>query len=181
MATDKSSKNRVICLALGKLDPDTGMEKHFLQAIQGKARACTAEEKEWVSIWEEYQLAERNYLDYTRAKHDPRVNVDLSKKRTKDKIEPPKINKNISTQKPQQVKHKNESSGCCVDCGQEIPLGRIEALPGVTRCAACQEKLEQGHPELVQRKVDEGLSGSREDHKKMRGKLYSDMRKRRYE
>ena len=69
----------------------------------------------------------------------------------------------------------------CVDCDVEIPIARLRAIPNVIRCAACQEKLESSHPELIERRVDEGLAGTREDHKKMRGKLYSDMRKRRYE
>jgi len=69
----------------------------------------------------------------------------------------------------------------CVDCDAQIPMARVQAIPNVIRCSTCQEKLERLHPELIERHVDEGLAGTREGHKKMRGKLYSDMRKRRYE
>ena len=69
----------------------------------------------------------------------------------------------------------------CVDCDAEIPLARLSAIPNVLRCAACQEKLESLHPELIERRVDEGLAGTREDNKRMQGKQYSDMRKRTYE
>jgi DnaK suppressor protein len=30
--------------------------------------------------------------------------------------------------------------GECVDCGHEIPEGRLEALPDASRCVACQAK-----------------------------------------
>jgi DnaK suppressor protein len=33
------------------------------------------------------------------------------------------------------------SYGRCVDCGQEIPEGRLEARPEAVRCVACQAKL----------------------------------------
>ena len=69
----------------------------------------------------------------------------------------------------------------CLDCGVVIPVARVQAIPNVIRCAHCQEKLEAGHPELSERKVDEGLAGSREDNKKMRNKNFSDIRKRNYE
>jgi DksA/TraR C4-type zinc finger protein len=32
----------------------------------------------------------------------------------------------------------------CEICRQPIPLERLEALPGATRCASCQQKLEAG-------------------------------------
>ena len=31
---------------------------------------------------------------------------------------------------------------CCRDCGEPIPLKRLEALPGVGLCRACQEERE---------------------------------------
>jgi DnaK suppressor protein len=32
------------------------------------------------------------------------------------------------------------SYGCCVDCGAEVPEGRLEAKPEAARCLACQVK-----------------------------------------
>lgn len=34
--------------------------------------------------------------------------------------------------------------GRCVDCGKEIPLKRLEAIPWAMRCIADEEKYEQG-------------------------------------
>ncbi len=32
--------------------------------------------------------------------------------------------------------------GICVDCGEEIPAGRLNAMPFALRCVECQEKYE---------------------------------------
>ncbi|MGH8670803.1 MAG: TraR/DksA C4-type zinc finger protein [Burkholderiales bacterium] len=64
----------------------------------------------------------------------------------------------------------------CVECGDVIPPACIVATPTVTRCVSCQSKFELAHD--TRRRVDEGLGGTREDHKKMRGQLRSDMRNR---
>ena len=69
----------------------------------------------------------------------------------------------------------------CIECGAEIPKARLKAIPGVQRCVSCEENLETRDPSIIERKVDEGLSGSREDNKRMRNKQYSDMRRRDYE
>ena len=37
------------------------------------------------------------------------------------------------------------SYGACVDCGQSIPLPRLEAEPTAQRCVACQELYEKTH------------------------------------
>ena len=34
--------------------------------------------------------------------------------------------------------------GRCIDCGREIELERLEAVPWTRHCIECQEKLEQG-------------------------------------
>lgn len=36
------------------------------------------------------------------------------------------------------------SFGECINCGEEINLRRLEAVPWTRYCIACQEKLEQG-------------------------------------
>jgi DnaK suppressor protein len=32
--------------------------------------------------------------------------------------------------------------GACVDCGDDIPLGRLDAYPAAIRCTACQTRAE---------------------------------------
>ena len=36
--------------------------------------------------------------------------------------------------------------GICVDCQQDIPRARLEALPASARCVACQARYEAQHP-----------------------------------
>jgi DnaK suppressor protein len=35
---------------------------------------------------------------------------------------------------------ENDTYGQCVDCGQQIPAGRLEARPDAARCVDCQAK-----------------------------------------
>jgi len=42
------------------------------------------------------------------------------------------------------------SFGECVNCGAEINMKRLEAVPWTRHCIGCQEKLEQGQLEEVQ-------------------------------
>ena len=66
----------------------------------------------------------------------------------------------------------------CIDCGAVIPPERIRANPNTERCVGCETELEKRDPSVAERKIDEGLSGTREDHKKMRKKQSSDIRSR---
>lgn len=43
---------------------------------------------------------------------------------------------------------RSGSYGECLDCGTDIPLGRLEAQPAALRCVPCQEKFEQSHEPL---------------------------------
>ena len=64
----------------------------------------------------------------------------------------------------------------CIDCGVVIPPERVRAVPSVSLCVRCQSFLEQNHDTRAY--VDEGLAGTREGHKRMRGQLWGDMRNR---
>lgn len=78
------------------------------------------------------------------------------------------------TPNPAPVAAANER--LCIECGVVIPPGRVKAVPTVSRCMKCQESFEQNHD--TRRRIDEGLAGTREGHKKMRGQLWGDMRNR---
>lgn len=36
--------------------------------------------------------------------------------------------------------------GVCIDCGNDIPLARLQAQPSAERCIACQQRHERSHP-----------------------------------
>lgn len=54
MALTEIEKKHVIRLAEGTIQPETGMEKHFVNVCQGQGKACTPKEKEWFAYWKEY-------------------------------------------------------------------------------------------------------------------------------
>lgn len=64
----------------------------------------------------------------------------------------------------------------CIECGVVIPHARIEAVPTVSRCIKCQSAFEHTHD--TRPRINEGLAGTREENKKMRGQLWGDMRNR---
>lgn len=45
--------------------------------------------------------------------------------------------------------------GICEECGSEIPIGRLKAMPFAVRCVDCQERRELMGPE-----IEEPISGS---------------------
>jgi len=51
MTLSPKEQQQIIALASGALPPDTGMEKHFVMVVNGKGRACSPKEKEWLSFW----------------------------------------------------------------------------------------------------------------------------------
>lgn len=68
------------------------------------------------------------------------------------------------------------SDRVCVECGRFIPAARIELIPTALRCAGCESMAEKSSD--FHRYVDEGIAGSRDEHKKMRARDWGDMRKR---
>lgn len=46
---------------------------------------------------------------------------------------------------------KTGNLGVCQTCGKDIPLARLQAVPGATRCVKCQQKTEQSSLGSAQR------------------------------
>ena len=65
MIGTEAEKKRVIQLAEGVIPPETGIEKHFVNVCNGKGRACTPQEKEWVAYWQEYVLHQKEAVCHT--------------------------------------------------------------------------------------------------------------------
>ena len=61
----------------------------------------------------------------------------------------------------------------CTSCQEPIPEERLASLPNTRYCVRCQGQSEAGHD--TKRYLDEGLAGSRDDHKKMRGRQWGEM------
>jgi RNA polymerase-binding transcription factor DksA len=113
---------------------------------------------------------------------DPTNTKSLNPVKLPEKTKEPK---KLLRKKSSKVHDRNISSNLeeclCVDCGGLIPPARVEAVPNVQRCTKCQSRFESRDPSIIKRTVDEGLAGSRDDHKKMRAHLWGDMMRRRRE
>ena len=77
---------------------------------------------------------------------------------------------------PTAVSKTDPSSRLCADCGCTISAARLQVSPNASRCVRCQSEYERGHD--TRPKIDEGLAGTRAEHKRMRAQLWGDMRNR---
>lgn len=64
----------------------------------------------------------------------------------------------------------------CIECGVVISQARVVAAPSVSRCVKCQAEFERTHD--TRPHINEGLAGTRDENKKMRGQLRGDMSNR---
>jgi septal ring factor EnvC (AmiA/AmiB activator) len=87
---------RIISLASGEIPPKSGMEIHFLRVLKGDALPCSAEEREWLKIWQEhngypYLAAEtrgtNNLSEALKQSETTRANLNEQPDRSKKKIE----------------------------------------------------------------------------------------------
>jgi len=113
------------------------------------------------------------YKECSRSK--PKVNLDVKKKA-----------KSEQENKLRGV-GKNNNIYCCIDCGNVIPSEHARAIQFIAlRCLDCQASIErkarkEEQNSTTRRYINEGLAGTREDHKKMRARDWGDMQKRRNE
>jgi RNA polymerase-binding transcription factor DksA len=111
MPVSSDTQKRILDLAEGHVDPENGMEKHFLRTLKGEARACTPEEKEWVAYYHTQLNAPRKKKE-TEAKR-------LAQEKNENEVQTRKL---------------------CVDCSVVIPPERLSAVPNTLRCTKCQSK-----------------------------------------
>jgi RNA polymerase-binding transcription factor DksA len=146
-------------LIAGTRLPETGMEKHFIRVMHEGARPCTEKEGEWCEFWRSTPpdpLARKSCGDASSS--EVASSVTNHKRHTEPMLKTPL------------------SVRLCSDCGIEVPPERIHAAPDVKRCFKCQNNFEMHHD--TRPRIDEGLAGTREEHKKMRGQLWGDMQSR---
>ena len=83
---------------------------------------------------------------------------------------PPVINRPI-----EKIAHQTPQ-GLCIDCQKKIPEARLAISPNAVRCVSCQSAFEKTHD--TRPKINEGLAGTREENKRMRGQIWGEMRGR---
>ena len=153
MPVSNDTQKRILDLAEGCVDPENGMEKHFLRALKGEVRACTPEEKEWVAYY-------HTQLDASPGENEVQ---DLDQRQQDEPVQTGKL---------------------CVDCSVVIPAERLLLVPNTIRCAECQGILEKLAPSAFARpkmRTNEGIAGTREDHRRMKGQVFGGIRSRNHE
>jgi|APSaa5957512535_1039671.scaffolds.fasta_scaffold36281_3 RNA polymerase-binding transcription factor DksA len=94
--------------------------------------------------------------------------------------------KEIHSKKASRVHSKRKRSRAnslgkiCIDCSAVIPIQRA-SIEGVVRCVPCQSRWERSNPGIVERRVDEGIAGTREDNQRTRNNNSGDLQRRRNE
>jgi phage/conjugal plasmid C-4 type zinc finger TraR family protein len=190
MEISNKERKHIISLVNGDQKPISGMEIHFLKVVAGQGCACTPKEKRWFSFWREYvrtktvdppkqrkrkaaPLPEAGLKDAETWRSFKQEAADLPKPRKKRRSKRVKISQEHAVTT---ISHpiKNSTRLCC-DCGEPIPVKRLEANPDAGRCVECQMEFEGRNPHIASRKADEGIAGSREDHKKLRARDWGAM------
>lgn len=90
----------------------------------------------------------------------------------------PKKKKKVIHKSKRKKNVQNSGYKLCDDCGDIIPKERLRAVPHTNHCTDCQAQLESVNPNSYTRRIDEGLAGTREGHKRMRGQQWSEMVRR---
>lgn len=166
---------KLIELVSGIREPENGMEKHFLKVITGDGIPCTLEEKEWFKQWQLISLTPVDLAVNINESEAPieqsktMSDIDLLKARMDrrynrhDKL-PELLNPNIERMQKEKV---------------NIEQLKVENGPKPEPIVTtAKELLKLKYKGNTSYKIDEGIAGSREDNKKMRGQLWGDMRNR---
>lgn len=152
---DEAEKIRLVGLLNGK-PAITGIEKHFLKVMEGKSRAITLQEKEWVEWALQYKRSKANKsadIHPVTVNKTDNTKVENANWRLKKAIEiaDKQLNKKIRTKNPAQS-------------------------AGWTSIQQGNQKI--GDNAVKKKYVDEGIAGSREENKAMRRNQSKDMMKR---
>jgi len=92
--------------------------------------------------------------------------VSVGVKPKPEEIQPPLQVKPTDAQKPPK-RTVSAKFRLCIDCGDPIPASRVATTPNVSRCIKCQSEFERKHD--TRPHINEGLAGTREANKKIRG------------
>jgi len=144
-------------------EASSGEEHRLLKLIYGEAKACTPQEKKA----ESYALLYKNRPCVEQTKVDNEVNLSSN-----GSIDPDAL--------PTGAVKLTPNVKLCIDCSNVIPPQRA-AIKGIVRCVACQSKLEKSNPGSVERRVDEGIAGTREDNRRARRNNFRDLQRRNYD
>lgn len=169
-------QKRITELASGVATPVSGMEKHFLRVLAGKGTAATLKEKEWLEYWKDQskQTKKKEVISPPTKEQDSvsavkeLLNSIDSRNTTK-----PSLFAKIAATVNLKPNHSTKRSNARTKVNKRQTSERNLSPP--TRIPSTTDGSNNNHQK---RYVDEGIAGTREDNKRMRGKLGSESRSR---
>jgi hypothetical protein len=161
MPLSDDTKQRVRMLAQGKSAPEPGMEKHFLMVLAGKGRPATKEENEWLAYWgtSRHLAPESTKPDSFEAVKEVITQTAKSKRVERPPLPTVPVRGPLRKPNPSTLSRPRAKG--------------ITGKPRRTRTKDSEISPPTRDPRDIgykKRYVDEGLAGSREDNKRMRGK-----------
>ena len=145
----------------------SGEEHRLLKLMSGEGKACTDQEKKAESYARQYK--QRPWVEETKA--EGQVNSSF-RGSSGDSTDPDALSTGTVEPTP--------NDKLCIDCSDVIPAQRA-AIEGIVRCVVCQSRLEKSNPGSVERRMNEGIAGTREDNRRVRRYSFRDLRRRNYE
>ena len=153
MPVSNDTQKRILDLAEGCVDPENGMEKHFLRALKGEVRACTPEEKEWVAYY-------HAQLDAPPGENEVQ---DLDHRQQDEQVQTSKLCVDCSVVIPPERLSVAPNTLRCTKCQGKLEKSNPNAF---------------ARPRM---RTNEGIAGTREDHYRMRGEVFGGIRSRNHE
>ncbi len=152
-------------LELGINSPKTKAQERFVLVCKGLASPSSDHEK---AYWEYIQKRDI-YLEYIRKQDSiSRKKTTKIKTVTKEKFAQG-TQSNTRKRRLTEETARPYREGCCRKCEKEIDPKRLDMYPQEKLCVQCKSDVEKSSLNNGKRKVAaDGISGSREAHKKMR-------------
>lgn len=193
-------------LIKGERPPANGMEIHFLRVISGDASPCSEKEKDWYRFWVNSKTKVALKANQTKSANEQResesaINQQKAQALLKQWWDDSNANSNAKPKKPktksgQHIARPPINEEDAIRKRDKLNRG-IQLINKLNKQDHSRKKtkggtiavftggwtsLEQGEKKVGDTKakqyITEGIAGTRDENKKMRGQLLGDMRKR---
>jgi hypothetical protein len=176
-------KDDLTILIKGERPPESGMEKHFLNVLNGNALPCSPQEKEWHQYW--LQNIEGNAVPIVKnVNATPKIAKSTTKRRKAEVITKQRQADNAAREQDRLIKEAKLIQAIQLNKKlDKLEQSRKKSGRGTgAGFAGGWTSLKQGERKVgdavTKQYISEGIAGTRDENKKMRGQLGGDMLKR---
>lgn len=188
----------------GNRPPANGMEIHFLRCLKGDASPCSEKEKEWYQFWVNSKTKVALKVNQTKSANEQRASESAINQQKAQALLKQRWDDSNANSKPKKTKTKSGQHLARPPINEEDAIRKrdklnrgIQLINKLNKQDHSRKKtkggtsavftggwtsLEQGEKKVGDTKakqyITEGIAGTRDENKKMRGQLLGDMRKR---